>query len=71
MANSMVTVFASVLISLVVGAGVAFVALPTVYPSLKSTSTSTTDIDTYVDKGIVQSVLKTWQDESYIFDNEL
>jgi len=44
-------------------AGIAFVALPAVYPSLESKTTEK--------KGTVQTVLKTWQDESYLFDNDL
>lgn len=72
MANALSTIIASVLISVVVGAGLAFVALPAVYPSLQSTSTnqpSTTPTDN--ETGIVQTVEKKWQDESYIYDNNL
>ena len=67
MANTLSTVFASVLISLVAGAGIAFVVLPTVYPSLQTTPTSPQTTE----KGVVQVVEKSWQDESYIFDSNL
>jgi len=63
MANAIATILASVVISVVLGAGIAFVALPTVYPSLESKTTE--------QKGTVQTVLKTWQDESYLFDNDV
>ena len=42
MSNTTTTVLASVLISLVVGSGIAFVALPIVYPSLQSPSANQT-----------------------------
>lgn len=71
MANNLTTVLASVLISLVAGAGVAFVALPQVYPALQTNQTNTPDTDTDVDKGITQTILKSWQDESYILDSQL
>ncbi len=63
MSNTLATIVASVLISVVLGAGIAFVALPAVYPSLESKTTE--------QKGTVQTKLKTWQDESYLFDNDM
>lgn len=63
MANAIATILASVVIAVVLSAGIAFVALPTVYPVLESKTTE--------QKGTVQTVLKKWQDESYIYDNDL
>lgn len=63
MANSLALIISSVVISLVIGAGLAFVALPVVYPSIQSTPAEQT--------GVVQTVVKSWQDESYIFDNNV
>ena len=71
MANSLTTIIASVLISLIVGAGFAFVSLPIVYPSLKTSSTNTNNNNTISPTGVVKTILKSWQDESAIFDNQL
>ena len=60
MANSLSVILASVLITLVAGSAIAFVGLPMLYPSISSEK-----------KGIIQTVEKSWQDESYIFDTDL
>ena len=65
MSNTTTTVLASVLISLVVGSGIAFVALPIVYPSLQSPSANQTT------PGVVKTTLKSWKDNAYISDNQL
>ena len=71
MTNTLTTVLASVLISLVVGAGIAFVSLPIVYPSLQTPSTKTNNNNTTSPTGVVKTVLKSWKDNAYISDNQL
>ena len=56
MASTSILIVATAIISVIAGAGIAYVAIPSIDPSYNANTSIT---------------YKSWQDESYIFDNQL
>ncbi len=80
MAKIRFSIIVTVLLSIVIGAGLAYVGIPAIDPKYNTnTSPSTTQTKTLtqtvtqtpVQTGVVNEISKSWQDESYLFDYNL
>ncbi len=69
MAKIRFSIIATAILALVVGAGIAYVGIPTIDPKYNTNNVKTTQI--LPQTGIINETFKSWQDEAYIFDNNI
>ena len=64
------SIVVTALISLIIGAGIAYVGIPAVDPTYNTNNKDGTTA-TQSQTGVIHEILKTWKDESYIGDDQM
>ena len=65
------SIIITALVFFIVGAGIAYVGIPTVEPTYNANTTTVTQTVTQSQTGIIQETLSSWQDLAVINDNQL